>query len=489
LLSTNYFRFMNRYDINNDNFTDVTLQNRVSVFNKWSFERKNNRIANLAARYVWENRFGGELQWTPEWRGTDSIYGESIYTRRYEVLGNYQLPVNGEKLLLSFSWNRHIQDSYYGTVPYAADQQIGFAQLTWEHEAGKNHSLLFGTGARHTRYDDNTPVTADASGEINMPQEIFLPGVFAQDEWRLSSRWKLLSGLRYDYDHRHGNIFSPRINLKNAWNEYNNLRFSAGSGFRVANVFSEDHAALTGGRQVVFAEALDPERSWNTNINYTRFQPISFGFINFDMTAFYTYFFNKIVADYDTDPEKVVYDNLDGYAENIGFSFNSDWNFKNGLKLIAGFTAMDVEITENGQKTWQIQTPKFTANWQASLPLPRQRLTIDYNGYVNSPMRLPVFANDYRPELSPWFSIHNVQVTWKGRKNGLEIYGGVKNIFNFYPKEDVIMRPFDPFDKKAGDPVNNPNGYTFDPSYNYAPVQGVRGFVGVRMMVSGPLAP
>jgi outer membrane receptor for ferrienterochelin and colicins len=42
------------------------------------------------------------------------------------------------------------------------------------------------------------------------------------------------------------------------------------------------------------------------------------------------------------------------------------------------------------------------------------------------------------------------------------------------------MRAFDPFDKTADDVVTNPNGYTFDPSYNYASLQGRRGFVGLR---------
>ncbi|GAB4494526.1 MAG: TonB-dependent receptor [Saprospiraceae bacterium] len=480
LLSANYFHFTERWDINNDNFTDVTLQKRLSVFNKWRFERKDNRIASIAFRYLWEDRYGGEMQWEPRWRGTDSIYGESILTNRYEIIGNYQLPIENEKILFSFSYNRHQQDSYYGNVPYLADQRIGFGQLTWERHLGQCHDVLFGTGARYTFYDDNTPATANNNLE-NAPQRVWLPGVFIQDEWTFDKRWKLLSGVRWDYDRRHGNILSPRLNLKFNPDNENILRLSAGSGFRVVNVFSEDHAALTGGREVVFTEALAPERTWNTNLNYTRFQNTSFGFINFDATVFYTYFFNKIIADYDTDPEKIIYQNLNGYAENMGFSLNSDWNFVNGLKAMAGFTIMDVSIMENGRREWQIHTPHFTGNWSLSYPVAKWNLMLDYNGHITSPMRLPVFPNDYRPEQSPWFSIHNIQVTWKG-KSGLEIYGGVKNLFNFYPREDVIMRPQDPFDKQANDPVNNPNGYTFDPSYNYAPVQQARGFLGVRVV-------
>ena len=91
-------------------------------------------------------------------------------------------------------------------------------------------------------------------------------------------------------------------------------------------------------------------------------------------------------------------------------------------------------------------------------------------------MRLPILPNDYRPEYSPWFCITNIQFT-KKFDYGLEIYTGMKNIFDFVPK-DPIIRPFDPFDKFTD--VNNPNGYTFDPSYNYASLQGRRIFLGMR---------
>ena len=48
----------------------------------------------------------------------------------------------------------------------------------------------------------------------------------------------------------------------------NIVRLSTGNGFRVANVFTEDHAALTGARDVEFDGDLDPETSWNLNVNY-----------------------------------------------------------------------------------------------------------------------------------------------------------------------------------------------------------------------------
>ena len=236
----------NPIDNNGDNFTDVTLQNRVSIFNKISINREDKKAFSIAGRYVYEDRWGGEMNWEPKYRGGEEVYGESIYTSRWETFGIYQLPVR-EMVNFQFSLNGHNQNSVYGNTEYIADQYIGFGQLTWNKELGEKHDLLVGAAYRYTYYDDNTPATADFQTETNQPSAIHLPGLFAQNEVKLNDRNKLLLGMRYDYNSHHGNIFSPRINYK--WNSSNNnnvFRLSAGNGYRVANVFTEDHAALTG---------------------------------------------------------------------------------------------------------------------------------------------------------------------------------------------------------------------------------------------------
>ena len=342
---------------------------------------------------------------------------------------------------------------------------------------------MAGVAFRYTFYDDNTPVTADGENlNINKPSHIYLPGVFVQDEITLTKKQKLLAGLRYDYNSEHGNILTPRLNYKWTMDDNNTFRLGFGNGFRVANVFSEDHAALTGAREVVIAADLKPEKSYNFNINHTTRLFPKFGFVTLDGSIFYTYFTNRIVADLFSDVNKVIFDNLNGNSISKGATLNTEFNFTNGLKVMAGGTWMDVAINETNQSTGiktkeqQIQTPDFTGTWTISYTFPKSNITLDYTGNVTGPMRLPVVPNDYRPEYSPWFSIQNIQVT-KRFKNGVEIYGGLKNLLNFIP-DDPILRPFDPFDKQIA--VNNPNGYTFDPTYNFAPMQGIRGFVGVR---------
>ncbi len=492
LLGVNYFNYNNPIDVNDDGFTDITLQDRISVFNKFSFDRKSKKEFNVGMRYVYEDRWGGEMNWTPEFRGGDSVYGESIYTSRWELFGNYQLPTK-EDLNFQFSANSHLQNSVYGETVYNADQRIGFGQLTWNKKLFTSHDFLVGAAYRYTYYDDNTPATLSADSLNNQPQNIHLPGVFLQDQITINEFNTLLLGVRADYNSIHGNIFSPRINYK--WNTKDNktvVRLSLGNGFRVANVFTEDHAALTGAREVVFEEELNPETSRNVNLNVVkRIYSKNENSVSLDGSVFYTQFDNRIVPDYETNPNQIIYSNLDGSAVSQGVSLNVDATLQNGLKIMGGATLMDVTVTEDGEERRQLLTEKFTAVWNTEYTILPLKLRLNYTGNVYSPMRLPLLGElDDRAGFSPWFSIQNIQLTRPFGKNW-ELYVAVKNILNFTPARNSIARSFDPFDKNvdfnADGSVNsteeNPNALTFDPTYVYAANQGIRGLIGVRFTV------
>ena len=251
LTGVNYFNYSNPIDNNNDNFTDLTIQDRISIFQKWNFKRNNNRNFSLAGRYFYEDRWGGELQWNKSYRGGDEVYGESIYTSRFEIIGNYQLPIR-EKIDFQFSYSDHDQNSVYGNSPFLAQQRIGFGQLIWDKKI-QSHDLLFGSAIRYNYYDDNTTAT-------NIADEVTIPSLFIQDEIGFNVKQSLLLGIRYDYDNRHGNIFTPRIAYRFKPTEEDIIRLNAGTGFRVVNLFTEEHAALTGARDVIIKDGIKTRR-------------------------------------------------------------------------------------------------------------------------------------------------------------------------------------------------------------------------------------
>lgn len=488
LVGFNVYRFNNPLDVNNDNFTDLTLQTRYSLFNKWAFDRKNNLPASFAIRLLSENRWGGELQWTPAMKGGDSIYGESIDTRRIEWIGQYGITKN---VIAEASYNYHWQDSYYGQTWYKGMQHTGFAQLRWSKQQGR-HNWSAGIPFRYIHYDDNTPATMGTGG-ANKPSVQTMIAAFAQNEYSVSKKLTIMPGMRYEHTNLQGGVAAPRLALKWKPDSRQTFRLSGGNGFRIVNLFTEDHAAISGFREVVIAENLKPERSWNINANYVTQINAGKSLINIDASAFYTWFANRIIPDYDSDPQKIIYANLEGGAVSRGLSANIDWVAPNGIRATAGVTYMDVYVRqadENGKmvKTRQVYAPEWSGTYLLSVPVKKWSTTFDLTGTFTGPMRLPVFPNDFRPENSPWYTLLNLQAT---RRFGghVEVYVSGKNLLNFLPR-NPILHPDDPFDRPGGrywlangnpNPVTNPNGFTFDPTYNYAPMQGFRLMLGVRL--------
>ncbi|WP_374329072.1 TonB-dependent receptor plug domain-containing protein [Soonwooa sp.] len=473
LLSLNHFYFGNRIDLNKDNFTDTPLQHRISVFNKWNFKRKLNKKASLGLRYYYEDRFGGEMDWNKQNRGSDQIYGESIYTNRLEAFALYDLPTS-ENITTLWSYNYHHQDSYYGDTSFLAEQQVFFGQIQWLKKLGK-HQLTSGITTKLTSYDDNT-VATETNPATSSLQNRNLYGAFLQDEWQVSKSNALLLAYRLDYDNQHGAIHSPRLAWKFNPNENNTFRASIGKGFRVVHVFTEDHAALTGSRDVVISEDLKPEESYNAFYNYLTKIPIGDSKINIDISGFYSYFTNKIIGDFDTDPDKIIFTNLADHAISKGLSLNMDLLWSSPLKINLGLTYMDVYQKSDSEKIQQLHAPKWSGIYNLSYYFPNNWIA-DFTGQFYGPMRLPILENDFRPEYSPFFTLANIQV--RKQFKHFEIYAGVKNLLNFRPK-NPIMRPNDPFDQQIDDPANNPNHYTFDTTYGYAPMQGIRSFIGAK---------
>lgn len=490
-IGLNYAYMNDLRDNNEDGFGDNINLDRYSLFTKWNIGRKSGKAFTLAGKYYYEDRRNGVEAFLKdrayrELRGDEAIYGESIYTNRAELFGSYAFNTATD-LKLDFSFSHHLQDSYYGSDFYEAKQQIAFANLLWNLPKDK-HDILAGITNRIQNYDDNTVATENVAqdGSIeNAPNNQYIPGIFVQDEFEVSDQWTLLGGARLDHYQSHGFIFAPRLNVKYKPTQWTSLRTNFGTGFRVVNLFTEDHAFVTGQRSVEIQETLRPEQSYNGAFNMNHVFALGSGSGTWDVEGYYTYFTNKIIPDYDT-PGKIIYANSEGFAQTMGIGTTINYNFRFPLGLQAGFNMQRVtetEPNENGiSESRNIEfAPEWTGIFLVNYRWKKARTTFAYTARLTGPMQLPeVFDLDEngellsiaRPTRSRPFSIHNIQATVDINPSW-NIYLGVQNMLDF---------------RQAGSPLigfNDPNanaGFSdfFDTSYAYAPNQGREFYLGVK---------
>jgi outer membrane receptor for ferrienterochelin and colicins len=97
LTGINYFNYSNPIDNNKDNHR---LHCRTDFgFPKWSFNRKDNKLLSQGVIFM---KTDGEANYNgKKYRGGTDVYGESIYTKRWELLGAYELPI-AEKCCFHF---------------------------------------------------------------------------------------------------------------------------------------------------------------------------------------------------------------------------------------------------------------------------------------------------------------------------------------------------------------------------------------------------
>ena len=460
LFSGNLFQMSHFLDDNADNFSDIPLSERLILFNQWNFKRKSEKSFALSAKYYLENRSGGVKEWDESLRGSDSIYGESIYTDRLELAATYQMPWE-EDVRIDASYNYHHQDSYYGDTKYEAYQSIYFANLLWSKRLGHAHDILSGLTYRYQTFIDSTLADVD--------EKKFIPALFVQDEITFNRKWTTLLGMRSDYHDEHGFIFSPRLNVKFKPQTYTTFRLNAGTGFRIVNLFTEDHAFLTGSREVLVVEDLLAEESYNINLNANHIFSLGRSTGTLDFDAFYTYFTNKITPDYDSNPNQIIYANLDGFSVSRGVAFQIQQNFDFPMSLKAGGTVLDVySVDENNEREDELFAPSFSGVFSLSYKWNTINTSMDWTAKVTGPMFLPTFPKPFeRAEVSPWFSQHHLQIK-KVFSEKLSAYIGLKNVFNYTQDSPLIdwQKPF---------------GDDFDTSYAYGPLQSRRFLFGLSI--------
>jgi outer membrane receptor for ferrienterochelin and colicin len=279
----------------------------------------------------------------------------------------------------------------------------------------------------------------------------------------------MVLGLRFDHHNNIASFLTPRAHLRYAFSDTSSLRFSAGSGRRVAAAFAENQKLFGSGRTIQTPNlqsndfGLAPEHAWNYGVSYLK--GFQIGSVSFNLNAdlYRTEFVNQVVVDWETLGQISFY-NLSGES------------FANSLQLGLDTRLFRILDARFAYKHYNVQVDYSSGRMQKPLQ-PKQRYFMNL-GYIGAKWRMDATYHHTGSQRNPptimnpngfetdAFGLINAQLTYIPKTN-LEIYVGAENLNNQRQAHPILSadQPFSP---------------NFDSSLVYAPVFGRMMYVGLR---------
>jgi outer membrane receptor for ferrienterochelin and colicins len=468
-------------DRDKDNFLDLPLLTRYMAFSKWQY---GNGIdwgwsSKIGLRFVNEQRIGGQTTFDAETdQGSTRVYGQTVRINQPEIWTKTAYRFNDNHNITLFASAYHQdQDSYFGSVQYDAKQSNIYANIQYELNY-KDHHLKAGVSHRHLNLNENisftdTTLLRTYAGDYDRQENIL--GLFAENTMRFfDDKLTWIVGVRSDHHNQFGVKTTPRTLIKYDLKPKTIIRANIGTGWRTVNLFSENIGLLVSSRDIVFAEALEPEQALNFGINFTQKfdtedENIS-GYLSIDY--YRTNFQNQIFPDYDTDPRQAFIKNFKGTSISNGFQAELFLKIWQRFELKTGYNYLDV-YRMNGEVK---QVLPFNPTHKVLTTLSYKPLTnkfhFDMNVHWYGQQRLPDTKSNpvafQRPDFSSPYTIVNAQFTYTFKK--IEVYTGCENIFNFRQNQPIIswQDPFGPY---------------FDTSSVWGPTRGRETYIGLRYKI------
>lgn len=459
------------HDANDDGFADIPRVEQYNLWNRWAY-MGDNYVFQAGIKALSEKREGGQ-----DVHGASSMhdpYRINIATDRYEFFTKNAYIFNKEKntnLAFILQTALHNQDAVYGRKLYDVDQTNVYSTLLFETEFTPQHSLSTGLSFNYDGYDQRYRLTNDA--ELGRTKDFAKESVFgghAQYTYNLDSKLMLMAGIRGDYSSLYGFFVTPRAHVKYMPNEYINVRFSAGKGYRTNHVLAENNYLLASSRKVVIAPNLKQEEAWNYGASLSSYIPLFGKTLNVNAEYYYTDFQNQLLVDMDSNPHEIAFTNLDGRSYSHVFQVEATYPVIKGMTLTAAYRVTDAKSTYNGELLEKPLTSKYkglvTASYQTPLGLWQFDATLQLNGGGRMPKS---------------YELADGTPSWEARYGGFEqvsaqvtryfrrwsIYIGGENLTNFKQKNPIVD-------------AANPWGDNFDSTMIWGPVHGAKGYIGIR---------
>lgn len=464
--------------IEKDNYSELpALKNNSFGINLFFIPADNQKIElNLTSLY--EYRYGGELI-----QRAAHLAQQSEERIHHILMGglDYQINFNEENssFLVYLASQSTQRNHYTGIYPSQSDfpsdtlfqiAEIGFlknppygytSNSTFLAGAQVNHRLNDFFGGKNIlslgfeyQYDDISDSIPFYQYGIEQTTRIF--SAYLQSDWKITSRVSLLSGARIDKHNLVAHpIVSPRLSLLYRQNPYTQLRLTAGTGFRAPQSFDTDmHIAFAGGgvSRIFLADGLQQERSTSVNASVNFDRPAENWIYGYTLESFYT---NLEDAFYlhpmGEDDRGEVFEKRNGPGAKVyGVTIELRGNYNKQIQLESGFTW---QKSRHEEKISYIDGLEPIAEFLRSPDVygygvlsftPNKKFSASLSSVYTGKMKivhyspLPENISDEFKQ-TPSFNELSLKLSYaielKQVESNIELFAGVKNIFNAYQSD------------------------------------------------------
>lgn len=462
-------RIRNYYDHNGDNFSELPALRNNSFGTNFFFLPTNNQKLEVSLSSIHEYRYGGEMVDLP------SHQAEQSEERKHNVLISnidYQINFNDDNssLIAYLAAQNTDRDHYTGILP---DGIFELANHMFNPPYGTSSNTTFQAGVQYNHrfmnflggqnvvsagseyiFDDIYDVIEAYNYKIDQVTKNF--GFFLQSDWEITPDINLLTGARADKHNMINKVVaSPRVSLLYKLKTYTQFRLTWGMGFRAPQAFDADmHIAFAGGgvSRISLSPILKEERSNSVSASVNYDKPTEKYIIGYTVEAFYTYLKDAFyLHSLGEDGFGEQFEKRNGIGATVnGVTLELRANYNKKAQLESGFTMQTSQHEEPVQylesldpKKDFLRTPNLYGYSTLTLT-PNEKINASANLVYTGKMELLHFAG--APEQTTDEYVNTSSFTDLSIKSGytfplkkvqtaIEVYGGVKNIFNSYQSD------------------------------------------------------
>ncbi|KAB2908646.1 MAG: TonB-dependent receptor [Ignavibacteriales bacterium] len=452
-------------DDNNDSFIDEPKTSQYNFMNRWVYQNDDGLVSRLNIQYMTEKKNGGQIN--PGASG--NLYKIDIDTKHFNLGSKTGYVFSAEpytSLGLMVDFHSHEQNTLFGLRKYDATQNVLFSKLILETKTSDEvHTLTTGLSFTLDKLNEDL-------GSFKQEKTESVPGIFLEYNYSPDNLLSIVPGVRVDFHNLFGTLVTPRIHFKYNFDENTILRLSAGKGYRSINLYANNLNWMASSRQFLVNSTLPYEEALNYGLNLTRYFMMGGRELRITADYYRTDFQKQVVADIDSDPQKIIFQDLNGQSYSNSYQIEMEYNFIWGLGLTAAYRYTDVKTTYNGVlRTAPLQS-RFKVLTTLSYTVPERDWVFDATFLVNGPGRIPSTTSNPEPyrrgeEFNAWINI-NAQITKKF--DLFEVYLGAENLTD-YTQPNPVIASDDPF------------GQYFDAAMIWGPISGRKFYAGIRLSV------